>query len=182
MANLVQQGDADLVDQFIPRVTHGAQVLSEDQDPVRHGNGSPLGALFGERHAHVNAEQVVRFLVLLEQGRTGPRLNLDQHVGKTCSGIQIHTDNASYCHNRFRPYRLAALILKAVRLEYPDYVLWRDFPFEYEADRLAFDLLSGGPFLRGWVDDPAAMPSDLDVHLQADERAWRQLRDAFVLY
>ncbi len=54
-----------------------------------------------------------------------------KHAGQLCSGLQIHTDLASYDHGRFRPDRLAALFLKALRLEYPDYPIWRDFPYEY---------------------------------------------------
>ena len=36
----------------------------------------------------------------------------------------------------------------------PDYPLWRDFPYEYEHDRLAIDLINGSALLREWVDDP----------------------------
>jgi uncharacterized protein YbbC (DUF1343 family) len=105
-----------------------------------------------------------------------------KHTGKMCSGIQIHTDNASYRHEQFRPYRLAALLLKAIRLQYPDYELWHKFPYEYETERLAFDLLSGGTFLMNWVDDPAAKPSDLDERLCKDEQEWFQIRKPFLLY
>ncbi|MBW8039886.1 MAG: DUF1343 domain-containing protein [Planctomycetes bacterium] len=105
-----------------------------------------------------------------------------KHAGKMCSGIQIHTDNASYRHEQFRPYRLACLLLKAIRLEYPDYELWRIFHYEYERERLAFDLLSGGTFLRNWVDDPSAKPSDLDKRLRQDEQEWFQIRKPFLLY
>jgi uncharacterized protein YbbC (DUF1343 family) len=106
----------------------------------------------------------------------------NKHAGKMCSGIQIHTDNASYRHEQFRPYRLAALLLKAIRLQYPDYELWRKFHYEYETERLAFDLLSGGTSLRNWVDDPAAKPSDLDTRLSNDEQEWFQIRKNFLLY
>ena len=105
-----------------------------------------------------------------------------KHAGKLCSGLQIHTDNDRYCHERFRPYRIAALLLKAVRLEYPDYEIWRDFPYEYEAERLAIDLLSGGTFLREWVDDPNTGPSDLEARLGGDETAWDRDRQRFLLY
>ncbi|HUS72386.1 MAG TPA: DUF1343 domain-containing protein [Sedimentisphaerales bacterium] len=105
-----------------------------------------------------------------------------KHAGKMCSGIQIHTDNTSYRHEQFRPYRLVALLLKAIRLEYPDYELWRKFHYEYETERLAFDLLSGGTFLRNWVDDPSARPSDLDKRLRKDEQEWFQIRKPFLLY
>jgi uncharacterized protein YbbC (DUF1343 family) len=105
-----------------------------------------------------------------------------KHQGQLCHGIQIHTDSVHYQHRRFTPYRLTALFLKALRLEYPDYAIWRDFPYEYETERLAIDLLSGGTFLREWVDDSAAEPADLDDHLQPDEALWREQRRALLLY
>jgi uncharacterized protein YbbC (DUF1343 family) len=105
-----------------------------------------------------------------------------KHAGKICSGIQLHTDNAAYRHESFRPYRLGALVLKALRAAYSDYDLWREFPYEYETERLAIDLLSGGPFLRDWVDDPRAGPSDLDARLRKDEEAWSRSRAPHLLY
>jgi uncharacterized protein YbbC (DUF1343 family) len=105
-----------------------------------------------------------------------------KHVGKTCSGLQIHTDNAAYRHGQFRSYRLIALLLKAVRLEYPDYPIWRSFPYEYETERLAIDLLSGGTFLRHWVDDAGAAPADFQERLLPDEQTWVEVRAPYLLY
>jgi uncharacterized protein YbbC (DUF1343 family) len=105
-----------------------------------------------------------------------------KHAGRLCSGVQIHTDGPFYRHVQFRPYRIAALMLKAVRLEYPDYLIWRDFHYEYERERLAIDLLSGGTFLRAWVDDPEAIPGDLDARLATDEAGWLEERRAYLLY
>jgi hypothetical protein len=73
----------------------------------------------------------------------------------------------------FRPWRLMAIALKAVRAIRPDYPLWRDFPYEYETTRLAIDLINGGPTLREWVDDPAATPGDLDELARRDEAEWQ---------
>jgi uncharacterized protein YbbC (DUF1343 family) len=105
-----------------------------------------------------------------------------KHAGRLCSGVQIHTDGPFYRHAAFRPYRIAALILKAVRLEYPDYPIWRDFHYEYEHERMAIDLLSGGTFLRDWVDDPEALPGDLEARLAPDEAAWTAERRQFLSY
>ncbi len=105
-----------------------------------------------------------------------------KHVGKLCSGLQFHTDGVAYDHGAFRPYRISALLLKAVRLEHPDYEIWRDFHYEYETDRLAIDLLSGGSFLREWVDDPAATLGDFDRRLSADEAAWAEARSPHLIY
>jgi uncharacterized protein YbbC (DUF1343 family) len=97
-----------------------------------------------------------------------------KHVGQLCHGIQIHVDDPAYAHERFQPWRLVALAFKAIRSLRPDYPLWRDFPYEYEQDRLAIDLINGGPLLREWVDDPAATPADLERLATADENAWRE--------
>ena len=105
-----------------------------------------------------------------------------KHAGQPCAGLQLHTDHRDYRHHAFRPYRLAALLLKAIRLEYPNYPIWRDFPYEYETERLAIDLLSGGTFLRHWVDDPAAEAADLDRRLRPDEAAWREAIEPFLCY
>lgn len=105
-----------------------------------------------------------------------------KHAGRLCSGIQIHTDNECYRHDQFRPYRLIAALLKAIRLEYPNYELWREFAYEYETERLAIDLLSGGTFLRDWVDDPGAKASDLDERLTRDEDEWAEIRAPYLLY
>lgn len=105
-----------------------------------------------------------------------------KHAGKLCAGLQIHTDNSSYQHEQFQAYRLCALLLKAVRLEYPDYEIWRNFPYEYETDKLAIDLLSGGTFLREWVDDSSAKTSDFDQRLKKDEKEWAEIRKPYLLY
>ncbi len=105
-----------------------------------------------------------------------------KHTGKLCSGVQIHTDNGSYRHEDFRPYRLTALILKAIRLEYPDYQLWHDLPYEYETEKLAIDLLSGGTFLREWVDNPDLGTDKFDERLKKDEQEWLQARAPYSMY
>ena len=105
-----------------------------------------------------------------------------KYAGRMCSGLQIHTDNASYRHEQFQPYRLAALILKAIRQEYPDYEIWRKFPYEYETERLAIDLLSGGTFLREWVDNPHAEMEEFDGRLVKDEQDWTEIRASYLLY
>ncbi len=105
-----------------------------------------------------------------------------KHAGKLCAGVQIHVDDPAYDHDAFRPWRLIALAFKALRKLQPDYALWRDFPYEYERGRLAIDLINGSGLLRKWVDDSAATPADLDVLVRPDEEAWREAREAVLLY
>jgi uncharacterized protein YbbC (DUF1343 family) len=106
-----------------------------------------------------------------------------KHAGQLCQGIQIHVEDPThYDHASFRPWRLMALAFKALRRLQPDTPLWRDFPYEYERDRLAIDLINGSPLLREWVDDPAATPADLDALVAADETAWAETTRPFRRY
>ena len=104
-------------------------------------------------------------------------------MGKLCAGVQIHVEDPThYDHAAFRPWRLQTLAFKALRVQAPDYPLWRDFPYEYELGKLPIDVINGGPLLREWVDDANAQPGDLDVLARADEAAWRQTRAPHLLY
>ena len=106
-----------------------------------------------------------------------------KHVGKLCGGIQVHVEDAAYYdHEGFKPWRLFALAFKALRRLRPDYPIWRDFPYEYEQNRLAIDVINGSDLLRRWVDDPQATPGDLDALAVVDETAWRAERESVLLY
>ena len=105
-----------------------------------------------------------------------------KHSGQLCSGLQIHVDDPAYDHEAFKPWRVQALAFKSIRRLWPDYALWRDFPYEYEFDRLAIDLINGSGLLRQWVDDASATPADLDGLARIDESAWRESREPFLLY
>ena len=105
-----------------------------------------------------------------------------KHAGKLCAGLQIHVEDAAYDHADFRPWRLLALALKALRKLRPDRELWRDFHYEYECERRAIDVINGSELLREWVDDPAAVASDLDALASRDEQEWRGERESVLLY
>jgi uncharacterized protein YbbC (DUF1343 family) len=104
-----------------------------------------------------------------------------KHVGKLCNGVQIHTETA-YDHAAFRPWRVQALAFKVIRKLYPDYPLWRDFPYEYEQSKLAIDVINGSSLLREWVDDASATPTDLDAVTSPEEKAWASERRPFLIY
>jgi len=64
----------------------------------------------------------------------------------------------------------------------PEYPLWRDFPYEYELNRLAIDVINGSDLLRKWVDDPKSTPADLDAITIPDEKAWAQEIKGVLIY
>lgn len=105
-----------------------------------------------------------------------------KHVGALCHGIMFHAEGPHYDHVAFKPWRVQALAFKAVRTLYPDYPLWRDFPYEYAFGKLAIDVINGGPALREWVDNPSATPAILDALTVPDEVEWANARAPYLIY
>ena len=151
------------------------------------GTTRPL-ELFGA--PDINAREVItRMEGLAPQWLEGCRLRdcwfqptFHKHVGTLCNGIQFHVEGPVYDHGRFQPWRVQALAFKAIRQLYPDYDLWRDFPYEYAFGKLAIDVINGGPGLRLWVDDSTTTAGDLDALARPDEAAWIETRKPFLLY
>jgi uncharacterized protein YbbC (DUF1343 family) len=65
-------------------------------------------------------------------------------AGEVCGGFQIHiTDRQTY-----KPYFTTLAIVQTILQIYPEKFQWRQPPYEYEYDRLPFDLLTGDPEIR----------------------------------
>lgn len=105
-----------------------------------------------------------------------------KYAGKLCHGFQFHTDHPSYRDEKFMPFRVVSLMLKVIRQLYPEYELFREFAYEYVEDKLAFDVINGGPALRQWIEDPKQTPAHLDAALKRDEKSWKTERKNYFLY
>ncbi|MGD8376248.1 MAG: DUF1343 domain-containing protein [Acidobacteriota bacterium] len=105
-----------------------------------------------------------------------------KHAGQMCRGLQIHAVAPFHDPDRFRPYRLIAAFLAALRAVHPEIPLWKEPPYEYETERLPIDVINGGPLLREWVDSRPEDGEALDAALAADEEAWREARAPFLRY
>ena len=145
------------------------------------------GSTTAQRIAEYNIADTVVLTDILEGKSEG--LALDMNQSRSIEGFETKivgqtttVEGGGYDHQAFRPWRLMALAFKALRRIRPDYDLWRDFPYEYERDRLAIDLINGSELLRRWVDDPAATPADLDSIATADEKAWQVEREGVMIY
>ena len=152
------------------------------------GTTRPLEVLFG-------APDVDALAVLAEMERFAPDWlagcairecwftpTFHKHAGILCNALMLHAEGRFYRHEDFRPWRLQALAFKAIRRLYPEYPIWPDFAYEYEFDRLAIDVINGGPSLREWVDDSQAAPGDLDALAAPGEMQWRGEVEDLLLY
>jgi uncharacterized protein YbbC (DUF1343 family) len=172
---------------FMTRCYAGTVMLEGTNLSEGRGTTRPL-ELFGA--PDIDAKALIKTMYsIAPQWLDGCRLRecwfeptFHKYAGQLCSGVQIHTDDPTYNHETFRPWRLQALAFKALRTEFPDYPLWRNFPYEYEVDRLAIDVINGSSLLREWVDDAQALPEDLESITHSDEKSWEEERLAFLLY
>lgn len=105
-----------------------------------------------------------------------------KHAGKLCRGLHCHADLPHYRPSAFKPFRIIALMLKTIRDLHPDYPLYRKFDYEYVTDKLAFDIINGGPALRTWIDDAESTVSDLEHALAREEQSWLKERKKYLLY
>ena len=107
----------------------------------------------------------------------GFRPTFHKFAGEACGGLQLHvTDRA-----RFRPLLTGVAILRAVRRLYPREFRWRERPYEFVSDRLAIDLLAGGPWLREQLEAQAPL-SRIASGWRTDEDAFRRDRADCLLY
>jgi len=105
-----------------------------------------------------------------------------KHVGQLCNGVHIHAEGEAYRHDIFKPWRVQSLAFKAIRKLFPDYGLWREFPYEYAFGKLPIDVINGSPLLREWVDDEGGQPGDLDAITISDEGVWEEERRPCLIY
>ncbi len=86
--------------------------------------------------------------------------------GQSCGGLFLHvTDRAT-----FAAYRTTLTLLACVRALWPKDFAWRQPPYEYEAEKLPIDILTGGTAVREAIDggeDPAP-------HAQVDATAFAE--------
>lgn len=106
----------------------------------------------------------------------------NKHQKSLCHGIQIHIDGDFYSEFEFKPFRLVSLFFKALRLNYPEYPIWRNFAYEYVFDKLAIDVINGGTYLREWVDNKNSTVEEFEQKCQSDEKSWIKTQEKYFQY
>ncbi|MGQ9689658.1 MAG: exo-beta-N-acetylmuramidase NamZ family protein [Desulfobaccales bacterium] len=97
--------------------------------------------------------------------------------GELCRGFQLHVID----RRTFKPYFTTLALLAVIRRLYPDQFAWRPPPYEYETERLPFDLLTGDPAIREGID-AGRPPADLEARWQAELEAYLNATREFWLY
>jgi uncharacterized protein YbbC (DUF1343 family) len=96
-----------------------------------------------------------------------------KHAGRLCGGAQIHVTD----RGRFKPFRTAVSVLKAVHNTWPRDFAWRQPPYEYEEIKMPIDILAGSDRLRKAIEswhDVQVMESWWSREQAGFERARKQ--------
>ncbi|MGO9613301.1 MAG: exo-beta-N-acetylmuramidase NamZ domain-containing protein [Dissulfurispiraceae bacterium] len=101
-----------------------------------------------------------------------------KHAGNLCGGAQLHVVD----REKFKSFKTGVAILKTVYSLYPQHPLWKQPPYEYETEKMPFDILAGTDRLRHDIEN------NEDIELM---EAWwqgqcltfnRNVRKRFLLY
>ncbi len=121
---------------------------------------------------------------LLESGLDGVSFRplffeptFQKHRERLCGGVQIHVTD----RNTFRPVRTAVAILLSIRKRHEKEALWRPPPYEYEYEKMPFDILSGSRTLREQIDAGVDLDTITDSW-KGEERKFQDRRSPFLLY
>jgi uncharacterized protein YbbC (DUF1343 family) len=101
----------------------------------------------------------------------------DKWAGQLCHGFQIHIVDAE----AFRPYRTALKLLEAVVSVHPEAFQWQSPPYEYELEKLPFDVITGDPAVRKTVESQDSL-DDLEQNWAEELRDFEEIRRPFLLY
>jgi uncharacterized protein YbbC (DUF1343 family) len=100
-----------------------------------------------------------------------------KHAKRTCGGCQLHVVD----RKTFAPVLAGVLLMEAFRAAAPDEFAWREPPYEYEHERLPFDILAGSSALREQID--AGVPAEAIARSwEPGVAAFEQVRSQFLLY
>lgn len=95
-------------------------------------------------------------------------------AGLDCGGVQLHVTD----RRLFRPVLTGLAVIAAARELAPDHFRWRTEAYEFVSDRLAFDLLAGGPSWRQALESGAS-PWDIAADWPQVETEFARLLQDF---
>ena len=100
-----------------------------------------------------------------------------KHAKQPCGGCQVHVlDRAA-----FRPVLTGVALIDLFRRSNPAKYAWRQPPYEYEHDKMPFDILAGSDDLRRQIESETPL-AEIAESWRDEERAFEKLRKPYLLY
>lgn len=100
-----------------------------------------------------------------------------KHAKQPCGGCQIHVVD----RQAFRPVLTGVAMIDLFRRSDRARFAWRQPPYEYEHDKMPFDILSGSDELRRQIEAETPV-ADIAESWREDEKTFQRQRARFLLY
>ncbi len=100
-----------------------------------------------------------------------------KHAKQTCGGCQIHVLD----RDAFRPVLTGVALIDLFRRSDVSQFAWRQPPYEYEHDKMPFDILSGSNELRRQIEGGIPV-AEIAEGWRDDEKAFEQQRRRHLIY
>jgi uncharacterized protein YbbC (DUF1343 family) len=97
--------------------------------------------------------------------------------GELLGGVQLHVTDRQV----FEPFRAALALLMVYRELGGDQFRWLDPPYEYEYEKLPFDILCGTDTIRTMIEAGAALEAVV-ASWQQELDAFKEVREKYLLY
>ncbi len=94
-----------------------------------------------------------------------------------CGGAQIHVID----REKFKPFKTAIAILLSIHELYPHKRIWRNPPYEYEFEKLPFDILTGSDWLRKEIERGTSL-RDVEEVWSKELKGFEKIRKNYLLY
>lgn len=103
----------------------------------------------------------------------------DKYQNKLCNGIAIYIMNKE----SFSPILFALLLISKLRTLYPSNFKWRPPPYEFEENKLPFDILIGNSYVRKIIEKgEEGEIFSLEKRWEKEVKKFKQRREKYLLY
>lgn len=98
-------------------------------------------------------------------------------AGKLCRGAFIHVlDSSLFC-----PVITVLSILYTILQNHQEHFGWKEPPYEYEYEKLPFDILAGNAWLREMLEEGKALDG-IEKNISSELASFGPIRDQFLIY
>jgi uncharacterized protein YbbC (DUF1343 family) len=94
-----------------------------------------------------------------------------------CEGAFIHVTDKKI----FRPVLTAVCLLQAICRIYPSHFSWKNPPYEYEYQKMPFDILAGNKWLRQMIEQQISLEI-IQQKMEEEVEVFQPLRQKYLLY
>ena len=100
-----------------------------------------------------------------------------KYRGELCGGIQIYVED----RKTFTPVMAGIEIVRSIKKLFPRYFRWRRPPYEFEKEKMPFDILIGNSWVRKAIED-GRPTSTMQKQWQRDLKKFKVTRNKYLLY